>query len=142
MAAHHASCQTCQREAATERMLRQRWQDLPSTPDCGALWPRIAQRIDGVPQRRRLPLFQALAMGSMVATACLLCIVSVRLHVATDPGVSNPAPPTIVSIDDSRIVQMASQIQESPEGESELFFAETQQDRHELHQVLSGGREK
>jgi hypothetical protein len=137
MAAHSATCPICSRAADGERALRRRWQDLPQAAEVPALWPRLAQRIEVAPHRRRssfLPVFAT--MSSAVAAFCLVCLL-VRPHPIQDPG--TPFRPRITaSTDDSRIVQLASQIQQLPEGESDAFFAETQQDRRAMRLTIHG----
>jgi predicted anti-sigma-YlaC factor YlaD len=140
MEAHLATCPVCRQMASAERALRRRWQDLPQTPELPSLWPRLAQRIETVPARPRYTLWPALAMGSMVATVCLFGVL-LHPHMAAPREVTSVVTGVSVSADDTQIVQMASQVQQLSEGESDEFFAQTQQDRRELRHALNGTKE-
>jgi anti-sigma factor RsiW len=141
MEAHHAGCAACQRAAATERALSQRWQQLPSPREVAPIWPRLVQRIEAAPPKRRIPLFPAWTVGGALASILLFGTL-LWSHTPLPPPAGQSVTPQIprVQVDERRIVQLASEIQDMPEGESDSYAAETQQDRQVMsHLVRQGG---
>lgn len=144
MSEHSRLCASCARLEAQERSLRLRWQSLPDPGVPPDLWLRLAARLEQKPARRwRFALRPVWRTGAMLAAAAsLTLVVWLRFQAPpTDRGgaTGSAVPQTAASVDESRVVQMISDMQSLPDPDRDEVLAGSEHYRKDMRILLAGG---
>lgn len=137
MQAHSAECTACRRSMAAERLLRQRWQDLPGAAETPNIWPHLVQRLNApavyptAAGRRKWAFSGALAATALAATLGILWL----RPMPPMPGAGSALTP-VSDTSENKIVKLISDAQNLPDTETDAFFTETQQVRQDQSRLL------
>lgn len=144
MSAHSRLCASCARLEAEERALRLRWQSLPDPGAPPDLWLRLSARLEQKPARRwRFALRPVWMTGAtLAAAASLTLVVWLRFQAPPTARVDAPRPAvqqTASSVDESRVVQMISDMQSLPDPDRDEVLAGSEHYRKDMRILLAGG---